>query len=62
MRDNALYQQKPDNGPFDNRYVTKLLRNYRYVFDTPILLVQKLSWNLPQIPRCYPENSQRAVL
>ncbi|XP_056886470.1 putative helicase mov-10-B.1 [Takifugu flavidus] len=29
MRDNALYQQNPDSGHFDNRYVTKLLRNYR---------------------------------
>lgn len=31
MRDNALYQQNPESGHFDNRYVTKLLRNYRYV-------------------------------
>uniref|UniRef100_H3DLP5 RNA helicase n=1 Tax=Tetraodon nigroviridis TaxID=99883 RepID=H3DLP5_TETNG len=29
MKDNTLYQQNPDTGHFDNRYVTKLLRNYR---------------------------------
>lgn len=32
MRDNPLYQSNPDTGLFDNRYVTKLLRNYRYVY------------------------------
>lgn len=31
MKDNTLYQQNPDTGHFDNRYVTKLLRNYRYI-------------------------------
>lgn len=31
MRDNTLYQSNPD-GHFDRRYVTKLLRNYRYVY------------------------------
>lgn len=31
MKDNALYKQNPDSGHFDNRYVTKLLRNFRYI-------------------------------
>lgn len=35
MRDNTLYQQNPDTGHFDSRYVTKLLRNYRYIYHIP---------------------------
>lgn len=35
MRDNTLYQQNPDTGHFDSRYVTKLLQNYRYIYHTP---------------------------
>lgn len=35
MRDNTLYQQNPDTGHFDSRYVTKLLRNYRYIDHIP---------------------------
>ncbi|XP_071375974.1 putative helicase mov-10-B.1 isoform X1 [Centroberyx affinis] len=29
MRENPLYQKSTDSGHFDNRFVTKLLRNYR---------------------------------
>lgn len=68
MRDNALYQQNPDSGHFDNRYVTKLLRNYRYIihFLLSISLATssklKLSQTSPQVTCCYSENSQWAVL
>lgn len=53
MRDNTLYQSNPDTGHFDRRYVTKLLRNYRYVYHihplhppTFILLAASSSVNL----------------
>lgn len=32
MKDNPLYQKSADSGHFDTRFVTKLLRNYRCVF------------------------------
>lgn len=31
MKDVSLYQKEEESGVFNNCYVTKLLRNYRYV-------------------------------